>query len=268
MSGRLRKLVLVMMVVLMAASGALAAERLILATTTSTENSGLLAHLLPPFEEKYNVRVDVIAVGTGKALELGRNGDADVVLVHDRVSEDAFVEGGYGVNRRDVMYNDYIILGPDSDPAGVRNAKSAVEAFSLIAKAKTPFVSRGDDSGTHKKELAIWAEANIEPAAPWYMPVGQGMGPCINIAGEQNGYVLSDRGTYISYKTKTDLVIVFEGDPILFNPYGVIAVNPELHPHVNYEQAMNFIEFLTSDEGRALIESYKMEGDQLFYLYR
>jgi tungstate transport system substrate-binding protein len=166
------------------------------------------------------------------------------------------------------MYNDYIILGPDSDPAGVRNAKSAVEAFSLIAKAKTPFVSRGDDSGTHKKELAIWAEANIEPAAPWYMPVGQGMGPCINIAGEQNGYVLSDRGTYISYKTKTDLVIVFEGDPILFNPYGVIAVNPELHPHVNYEQAMNFIEFLTSDEGRALIESYKMEGDQLFYLYR
>ncbi len=267
LSERLRRLVLVLAVVLIATSGALAADRLILATTTSTENSGLLGYLLPVFEERFNVRVDVIAVGTGKALELGKNGDADVLLVHDRKSEDAFVADGFGVNRRDVMYNDYIILGPPSDPAGVGKAKSAVEALTIIAGGKAPFISRGDDSGTHKKEMSIWKEANIEPEAPWYMAAGQGMGPCINIADEQNGYVLSDRGTYISYKNKTELVIIYEGDEIMFNPYGVIAVNPDLHPHVNYEQAMNFVEFLTSSEGRALIESYKMEGEQLFYLY-
>jgi tungstate transport system substrate-binding protein len=267
LSERLRRLVLVLAVVLIATSGALAADRLILATTTSTENSGLLGYLLPVFEERFNVRVDVIAVGTGKALELGKNGDADVLLVHDRKSEDAFVADGFGVNRRDVMYNDYIILGPPSDPAGVGKAKSAVEALTIIAEAKAPFISRGDDSGTHKKEMSIWKEANIEPEAPWYMAAGQGMGPCINIADEQNGYVLSDRGTYISYKNKTELVIIYEGDEIMFNPYGVIAVNPDLHPHVNHEQAMNFIEFLTSSEGRNLIESYKMEGEQLFYLY-
>jgi tungstate transport system substrate-binding protein len=248
-------------------TGALAQERLKLSTTTSTEASGLLAYLLPTFEKQENVKVDVIPVGTGKAIELAKAGDVDVTLVHARSKEDAFVESGYGVNRRDVMYNDFIILGPPSDPAGVKSAKSAAEAMKKIAKAKATFVSRGDDSGTHTKEKSLWKQAGIEPKGKWYVEAGRGMGEVIVMATEVDGYTLSDRGTYIAFEGKTDLEIVNSGDKALFNPYGVIAVNPKKHPHVNYDKAMDFIAFLTSPQGQKMISDYKMKGKQLFFTY-
>lgn len=240
-------------------------NRLILATTTSTDNSGLLDVLIPPFEERFDVRVDVVAVGTGKAIALARNGDADLILVHAREAEDKFLAEGYGVNRRDVMYNDFIILGPGSDPAGVRDTKSAVEAFQAIARAKVPFISRGDDSGTNKKELAIWQKAGINPMGQWYQAVGQGMGASLTIADEKGAYILADRGTYLAYKDKIDLEILLEGDPILFNPYGIIAVNPAKYSHVNYLMAMAFIGWVTSQEGQEIIRNYKKFGEVLFH---
>ena len=231
--------------------------RLVLATTTSTDNSGLLAYILPDFEAKFDARVEVIAVGTGQALELGKNGDADVVLVHARAKEDAFVAGGYGVNRRDVMYNDFVIVGPPDDPAGVQGMTDAAAAFARLAETGSPFVSRGDDSGTHAKEKAIWTEAGVEPEGDWYVSAGQGMGAVLTMADEQLAYTLSDRATYLARTLEgTDLVILVEGDPILFNPYGVIAVNPELHPNVNYDLAMQFIEWLTSVETQKLIGAF------------
>ncbi|WP_461395795.1 ABC transporter substrate-binding protein, partial [Deferrisoma sp.] len=209
--------------------------RIRMSTTTSTENSGLLARLLPPFEETWGCRVDVIAVGTGKALRLGANGDVDVVLVHARPAEDRFVAEGHGVNRRDVMHNDFVVLGPADDPAGVRGSGSAAEAFRRIARAGAPFVSRGDDSGTHKKELDLWAEAGVKPKGSWYKEAGQGMGAVLLMAQELRAYALSDRGTYLAMREKLSLVVVHEGDPALANPYGIIAVNPAKYPHVNYE---------------------------------
>jgi tungstate transport system substrate-binding protein len=239
--------------------------RLKLATTTSTDNSGLLEALLPPFEQKYTIKVDVIAVGTGKALTLGRNGDVDVVLVHAREAEDEFVNGGYGVNRRDVMYNDFVIVGPPSDPAGIRGTDEPSQALKKIAAVQAPFISRGDDSGTHKKELSLWKVAEIAPGGAWYMETGQGMGASLEIANEKRGYVLADRGTYIAYRDKLTLDVLCEGDPVLHNPYGIIAVNPARHPHVRYMEAMMLIAWVTSPEGQRIIERFKSGGELLFY---
>jgi len=236
-----------------------------LATTTSTENSGLLDKLLPPFEEKFNIKVDVIAVGTGKAITLGENGDVDILFVHAREAEDKFIQDGYGVNRRDVMYNDFIVLGPSNDPAKIKEEKSVVSAFTNIANQKNFFVSRGDDSGTDQKEKSLWRIANITPDGAWYMEAGQGMGATLQIANEKQAYVLCDRGTFIAYKNKIGLVILSEGDSLLFNPYGVIAVNPDRYSHVKYMEAMQLIAWVTSIEGQKIIREYKIEGEVLFY---
>jgi len=242
-----------------------AEERLILATTTSTDNSGLLEVLLPPFEEKFGVRVDVVAVGTGKAIVLAENGDADVILVHARAAEDRFVEEGYGVNRRDVMYNDFVILGPAADPAGIKGLSNVSEAFQRIAASESTFISRGDDSGTNKKELSIWQAANITPRGSWYMETGQGMGASLNVASEKSAYILADRGTYLAYKGKLDLEILSQGDPTLFNPYGIIPVNPAYHNHVNYQMAMALVGYITSQQGQKIINSYTRFGEVLFH---
>lgn len=240
-------------------------QRLVLATTTSTYDSGLLDAILPDFEEKYNAEVDVIAVGTGQALSMGEAGDADVLLVHARAREDAFVEAGHGTARYDVMYNDFVIVGPADDPAGIAGMESAAEAFATIAASGATFVSRGDDSGTHTKEKAIWAEAGIEPEGDWYQSAGQGMGAVLTLSDEQQTYTLSDRATYVARKAEgLTLDILVEGDPILFNPYGVIPVNPEQHPGVNYELAQAFVEWITSVETQQLIAGFKVNGQQLF----
>ncbi|MBE0618328.1 MAG: extracellular solute-binding protein, partial [Proteobacteria bacterium] len=242
------------------APASLAETRLRMSTTASTENSGLLKELLPPFEKANGVSVDVIAVGTGKALKLGENGDVDVVFVHARAAEDKFVADGFGVDRKDVMYNDFVVVGPKADPEGLKGAKTAAEAFQRLAQGKAPFISRGDDSGTHKKELELWKAAGIEPKGAWYVPAGQGMGEVLNMANEKLAYALADRGTYIAYASKVDLVVVFEGDPSLFNPYGVIAVNPAKQPHAQYALAKKFIDFVTGPEGQKIIADYKVNG--------
>ncbi len=247
-------------------SGTVSAEtRLRMSTTTSTENSGLLKVLLPPFEKANNVKVDVISVGTGKALKLGENGDVDVVLVHSRAAEDKFVADGFGVDRKDVMYNDYVIVGPKDDPAKIKGTKSAVDAFKRIAEAKAPFISRGDDSGTDKQEKLIWKESGIKPEGAWYIEAGQGMGAVLQMAFDKKGYTLADRGTYVAYQGKTDLEIMVEGDKSLFNPYGVIAVNAKKHPSVNYELSKKFIDFITGPEGQKIIADFKVNDKQLFF---
>ena len=238
-----------------------------MSTTTSTENSGLLGVLLPPFEKLCGCKVDVIAVGTGKALKLGEAGDVDVVFVHARELEDRFVADGFGVDRRDVMYNDFVVLCPPDDPAGVKGAKSAADAFRAIAGREAPFVSRGDESGTHQKEREIWKAAGIFPKGKWYLEVGQGMGEVIQIATQRKGYTLSDRGTYIAYRKKTDLAVLHEGDATLRNPYGVIAVNPKKHPHVRHDLAKKFIDFVTGKEGQEIIGNFRIDGEQLFFTY-
>ena len=242
-----------------------AETRLRMSTTTSTEDSGLLNVLLPPFEKAQGVKVDVISVGTGKALKLGENGDVDVVLVHARPAEDKFVAQGFGVDRRDVMYNDYVIVGPKSDPAGVKQAKTVLEAFKIIAQGKAPFISRGDESGTHQMEKSLWKKAGIIPQGTWYVEAGQGMGAVLQMAFDKKGYTLSDRGTYIAQEGKLDMAIVFEGDKDIFNPYGIIAVNPAKHPKTQYELAKKFIDYVTSPEGQKIIADYKMNGKQLFF---
>jgi len=230
-----------------AASAPAGGQHLILATTTSTENSGLLAYLLPGFEEQYGVQIDVTAVGTGQALQMGEDGNADVLLVHARVQEDAFMAAGHGVRREDVMYNDFVIVGPSSDPAGIEGMTDAAQAFVQIAESASPFVSRGDESGTHTKEKAIWSAAGIEPSGDWYISAGQGMGAVLTMADEQQAYTLSDRATYLARTLEgTELVILVEGDPILFNPYGVIAVNPDKSEKINAELANQFIDWLIS----------------------
>ncbi|GAB4348664.1 MAG: substrate-binding domain-containing protein [Candidatus Abyssubacteria bacterium] len=241
-----------------------AEEYLRLATTTSTDNTGLLAALLPPFEAKYKMKVAVIAVGTGKALKLAENGDVDVVLVHAREAEDKFIEKGFGVNRRDVMYNDFVLVGPPDDPAKANTSASATEAFQKIADASAPFISRGDDSGTHQKERSIWKQAGIEPKGTWYMEAGQGMGAVLQIADEKRAYTLTDRGTLLAYAQKLDLMPLYEDEPALFNPYGIIAVNPAVHRHVNYMGAMLLIAWFTSPEGQEIIGNFKTNGQALF----
>lgn len=236
-----------------------------LATTTSTESSGLLEALLPAFTEKHGIMVHPIAVGTGKAIRLAENGDVDVILVHAPPAERKFVEEGFGVDRRDVMHNDFVILGPAPDPAGVRGTKDAAAALTKIARARSPFVSRGDDSGTNSKEKALWGDAGVEPSGAWYMPAGQGMAAVLLMAHEKRAYTLADRGTYIALRDKVQLEVLVEGDRRLLNPYGVIAVNPARHPHVRYAEAMTFIAWLTSPEGQEIIAGHTRDGEQLFY---
>ena len=266
---RIRTSVLLLLLSVVLCSISPAQERLKMSTTTSTENSGLLKVLLPPFEKECNCRVEVIAVGTGKAEKIAESGDVDVVFVHARKLEDKFVADGFGVNRRDVMYNDFVILGPANDPAGVRSAKSSTEAFKKIAEHHATFISRGDESGTHVKEKEIWAAAGIQPVGNWYRSAGQGMGEVIMMATELHAYTLADRGTYNAFRHgKTDLTIVFEKEKGLFNPYGVIAVNPKKFPTVKYDLAMKFINFVTGPEGQKIIAEYKVEGDPIFFIYK
>ena len=240
-------------------------RELFLATTTSTDDSGLLGFLIPYFEQENNITVRVIAVGTGQALELSKNGDADVVLVHAKSTELAMVEQGHFVDRFDVMYNDFVIVGPPADPAAIKKSNGLNEALTAIAAKNNIFVSRGDDSGTHKKELALWEEAGIIPQQSWYRSVGAGMGNTLRIADEMEGYTLSDRATYLSMRENLESVIVFEGDSQLLNQYGIMAVNPANYPGINYEGAKKFIEFMISDEGQQLIANFKPDGESLFF---
>ena len=261
------KRIVALLIVLCAVLLPLSAQtvRLRLATTTSTEDSGLLPILNPPFEKLAGVKVDVIAVGSGKAIKLGENGDVDVVLVHDRKAEDKFVAQGFGVNRRDVMHNDFIVLGPVEDPAHVAGTGSASDAFAKVASAEAVFVSRGDASGTNVKELDLWAKIGGKPRGKWYKEVGQGMGAVLTMSNDLKAYTLSDRGTWFAMKDKLGgLKIVSEGDPELFNPYGVIAVNPQKHPEANYMAAMQYIAWLTSVEGQRIIREYTLGGQVLF----
>ena len=260
--------VLCLMVVLMLTAEAHAADRLKLSSTTSTDNTGLLAYILPKFTAQTGIRVDVIAVGTGKALKLAENGDVDVTLVHAPSQEKSFVASGFGVNHRTVMANYFIIVGPEADRAGVAKAESAEQAFERIAKMQVPFVSRGDDSGTHTKEQNIWKAVmgSVPQGKSWYLESGKGMGETLTIADEKHGYTLSDSGTYLKYSDKVDLKILFSRQSdLLYNPYGIIAVNPARHPHVNYIGAIQLIGFLTSPEGQKLIGDFKDKlGNQLF----
>lgn len=263
------RLLLALTTLLILCASVHAEERLKMSTTTSTQDSGLLNVLLPPFEKQNNVKVDVIAVGTGQALKIGEAGDVDVVFVHARKLEDKFVADGFGLNRRDVMYNDFVIIGPKGDPAGVAKAKTAAEALKMIATKGATFISRGDKSGTHTKEKEIWHAAGVEPKGSWYVEAGQGMGPVITMATERQGYTLADRGTYNAFKgQKTNLLILFQGEKGLFNPYGVIAVNPKKHPHVKYDLAMRFIDYVTGAEGQKIIADYKAHGEPVFFIYK
>ena len=240
-----------------------------LATTTSTENSGLLAALLPVFEKKYGAPVRVIAVGTGQALKLGERGDVDLVLVHAREDEDKFVAAGFGVNRRDVMYNDFILVGPNADPVGIRGMTRVGEALKKIHETGATFVSRGDESGTHIMERRLWKEENIVPGsatdARRYLSAGQGMGAVLTMSGALGAYTLTDRGTFLAYKSRIGLDILVAGDPRLANPYGIIAVNPKRHVHTNFTGAMALIDWITSAEGLALVALFKVNGEQLFF---
>ncbi len=246
------------------ATAVVAGERLRLATTTSTDNSGLLAVLHPPFEQQMGVQVDVIAAGTGRALKLGENGDVDVVLVHAPAAERAFVAAGYGVKRLAVMHNDFVLLGPPADPARLRQSASVVAALQAVAEHGAVFISRGDDSGTHKKEQALWQQAGIVPAGRWYLAAGQGMGAVLRMADDKLAYTLADRGTYLAFKTKLSLQIVRQGDADLFNPYHVIMVNPKKHPHVKYRLARRYIDFIRGEAGQAIIRQFTRTGEPLF----
>ncbi len=242
-------------------------QTMILGTTTSTEDSGLLDFILPDFEQQYNFDVEVVAVGTGQALALGEAGDADALLVHARAREDAFMAAGHGARREDVMYNDFVIVGPSDDPAVIRGLISAAEAFQKIAQSEAVFVSRGDESGTHTKEKAIWAEANIEPAGAWYISAGQGMGSVLTMANEQQAYTLSDRATYLARTLEgIEPEILVEGDAMLFNPYGVIAVNPAKSAEINAQGAEDFIDWLISLPTQEKIAQFGVEefGSPLF----
>ena len=236
-----------------------------MATTTSTDNSGLLKVLLSKYEAKCNCKVRVISVGTGKAMELGKNGDVDVVLVHAREAEDRFVADGHGVNRRDVMYNDFILVGPRTDPAGMKRQKSVIDAFRQLGEGKSRFISRGDNSGTDQMEKSYWKQAGVTPGGGWFVSAGLGMGEVLTMAGEMQGYTLSDRATYGAYRAKTGLDVVLAGDPKMFNPYGIIAVNPKKYPALNYAGAMDLIDWITSNEGQKAIADFKVSGEQLFF---
>ena len=238
------------------------------ASTTSTEQSGLFGHLLPVFENKTGIKVRVVAVGTGQALDLARRGDADVVFVHARAAEEKFLAEGEGVKRFPVMYNDFVLIGPKSDPAKVGGGKDIVVALRKLESGHTPFVSRGDRSGTHMAELALWKDAGIDidkSKGAWYRDTGQGMGPALNTASSMGAYILADRGTWLAFKNRGDLAILVEGDKRLFNQYGVMLVNPTKHPNVKKDLGQQFIDWLISPEGQTAIAAYKINGEQLFY---
>jgi tungstate transport system substrate-binding protein len=266
----MRKFVIMTMALLIICSTvALSAEtRIRMASTTSTQNSGLFDYLLPIFEKKTGIRVDVVAVGTGASIEIGKRGDADVVFVHAKEQELKAVEEGFFVNRHDVMYNDFVIIGPTNDPAKIKGMKSATDAFKKIAESGSSFVSRGDKSGTNTKELSIWKKANIQPAGQkWYLEVGQGMEKTQRIADEKRAYTLTDRGTWLATKDKDklDMIVVLEGDPVLFNQYGVMAVNPEKAKTVKYKEAMEFVNWIVSKEGQDAVAAFKdKNGNPLF----
>ncbi|MEA3363616.1 MAG: substrate-binding domain-containing protein [Thermodesulfobacteriota bacterium] len=259
-------ILLTLLIISLFCSPAMALEHLRLATTTSTDNSGLLAELLPPFEQANDCQVDIIAVGTGKAIKLGENGDVDVILVHARSKEDKFVAEGYGVDRRDVMYNDFVILGSADDPAKIKGIDDVAEAMKKISNAHATFVSRGDDSGTHTREKQLWSTAGVSPAGNWYLEAGRGMGDVIIMASERQGYTLSDRGTYLAFREKTPLRIAVAGDSRLFNPYGAIMVNPKKHPHVKVDLSRKFLNYLIGTEAREIITGFRKGGEQLFYV--
>jgi tungstate transport system substrate-binding protein len=238
------------------------------ASTTSTENSGLFDHILPMFQEETGIEVRVVAVGTGQAIELAKNGDADVLFVHHKPSEEQFVAEGFGVERHEVMYNDFVVVGPASDPAGVKGSKDVADALAKIAEAEAPFASRGDDSGTHKAELALWDAAGIDVAAAsgtWYRETGSGMGPTLNTAAGMDAYALTDRGTWLSFENPQNLEILVECDPRLFNQYGIILVNPEKHPHVKADLGQQFVDWVLSDEGQEAIGAFEINGQQAFF---
>lgn len=261
-----RKLPVVAGIACLTMLSAAQAGELKLATTTSTENSGLLKYLLPKFEQKTGVNVKVIAVGSGKAMKMGEMGDVDVLLVHARKMEDEFVTAGYGVNRRDVMYNDFIVVGPATDPAGIKGGKDVLAGLRKLAGSGSKFISRGDNSGTDVMEKDYWKQVGIEPKGqPWYVNAGLGMGEVLTMAAQMPAYTLSDRATYGAYRAKTGLAIAVQGDPKMFNPYGIIAVNPARHAGTNYTDAMKLVDWITSTEGQQAIAGYKVEGEQLFF---
>jgi len=253
---------------LLATTGYAEDKSIVVASTTSTEDSGLFKHILPLFKAKTDIDVKVVAQGTGQALDTGRRGDADVVFVHAKSAEEKFLADGFGVKRYPVMYNDFVLIGPKSDPAGVSGGKDIVAALKAIKDKETPFISRGDRSGTHIAELNLWKAAGIDiekEKGPWYKSIGQGMGAALNTASASNAYVLSDRGTWLSFKNRGGLAISVEGDKRLFNQYGVILVNSAKHPHVKKELGQAFIDWLVSPEGQKAIADYKINGEQLFY---
>jgi tungstate transport system substrate-binding protein len=265
-----RRIFLAAALILTAFAGtAQAGDRFItIASTTSTQDSGLFEYLLPIFTKKTGIEVRVVAVGTGQALKIGQQGDADMLFVHDRAGEEKFVADGYGVKREPLMYNDFIIVGPDSDPAQIKGDKDALNAFRKIAAAKAPFASRGDDSGTNRMELRLWKDAKTDvksASGDWYKSLGQGMGPTLNTAAAMNAYTLSDRATWSKFANKQHLVILVEGDRRLFNQYGVILVNPQKHPNVKVADGQAFIDWLISPEGQAAIAGYKIGGVQAFF---
>lgn len=250
---------------LLTALPAVAQGFITVASTTSTENSGLFGHILPLFTAQTGIAVRVVAQGTGQALETGRRGDADVVFVHARAQEEAFVAAGYGVQRFDVMSNDFVIVGPGDDPAGLRAASDAADAMVRIATAQTSFASRGDDSGTHVTEMTLWHAAGVDPAGAWYLSTGSGMGATLNTASQVPAYALTDRGTWLSFQNRGPLEMVFQGDDALRNRYGIILVNPDRYPHVKVQQGQSFIDWILSAAGQAAIDSYTVNGEQLFF---
>jgi tungstate transport system substrate-binding protein len=263
-----RLLIAVAAAVVFAATAVAQDKSILVASTTSTQDSGLFGHLLPLFKSKTGIDVRVVAQGTGQAIDTGRRGDADVVFVHARLAEEKFVAEGFGVKRYPVMYNDFILVGPQRDPAGIKGSKDIVAALKALKDKGVPFISRGDKSGTHQAELKLWSIAGVDIAkdkGPWYREIGQGMGAALNSASASNAYVLADRATWLSFKNKGDLVIAVEGDKRLFNQYGVILVNPAKHPSVKHELGQQFIDWLVSAEGQKAIADYKVNGEQLFY---
>ncbi len=264
-----RTLLAAMLLGLLQGPTAVAQQKFItVASTTSTEQSGLFKHMLPVFEKKTGIQVRVVAQGTGQALDMGRRGDADVLFVHDKVAEEKFVADGFGVRRFEVMYNDFVLVGPKSDPAKVAGGKDIVAAYQKIAAAKAPFASRGDKSGTHAAELRLWKAAAVDPQSGkggWYRETGSGMGPTLNTAAGMNAYAFTDRGTWLSFKNRGDLVIAVEGDQRLFNQYGIMLVNPAKHAHVKKDPGQAFVDWVISAEGQKVIADYKIGADQLFF---
>jgi tungstate transport system substrate-binding protein len=269
MTSTLHRLSAAALVLVGTLGSAAAADKFItVASTTSTEESGLFGYILPKFKAKTGIDVHVVAQGTGQALKTGERGDADVVFVHDTASEKKFIAAGFGVERFEVMYNDFVLVGPKSDPAGVKGTNDVVAAFKKISASKSPFASRGDDSGTNKAELRLWKDAGIDikqASGTWYRETGSGMGPTLNTSAAMNAYTLTDRGTWLSFKNRRDLVIVVEGDKKLFNQYGVMLVNPAKHPTVKKAEGQAFVDWLISPDGQKTIADYKINGEQLFF---